>query len=146
MTLQTILIVEDDDAHAGIIERNLLRLGCKNPLKRFASGNAVLEFLEGQRDTTVQFALLLDINLPGLTGFQVMERLDENPALCAIPRILISTSDDPQDMSAAAKLNHLAYLIKPLDYKRILELIVGLDEAEKVDLPISSSPSPSQPS
>jgi CheY-like chemotaxis protein len=63
MTLQTILIVEDDDAHARIIERNLLRLGCKNPLKRFTSGNAVLEFLEGQRDTTVQFALLLSTTI-----------------------------------------------------------------------------------
>jgi CheY-like chemotaxis protein len=90
--------------------------------------------------------LYLDINLPGLTGFQVMERLDANPSLCAIPRIIISTSDDPQDMRAAAKLNHLAYLVKPLDYKQMLTLIVGLNEAENVDLPIASSPSLSQPS
>jgi CheY-like chemotaxis protein len=132
MTLRTIVIIEDDPAHARIIERMLSRLGLQNPLLRCATGNEALQLLESlvNNSSTAmakQYALLIDINLPGLNGFQVMEKLDANTALTGIPRIIISTSDEPYDVRQSEKFAHLAYLIKPLDYARIVELIKGLD-------------------
>ncbi|MDX2137901.1 MAG: response regulator [Chloroflexota bacterium] len=132
MTLRTIIIIEDDPAHARIVERMLSRLGLQNPLLRCASGNEALQLLESlAKDNSTNFAsqyvLLIDINLPGLNGFQVMEKLDSNSVLRFIPRIIISTSDEPLDISRSKDFAHLAYLIKPLDYARIVELIKELD-------------------
>jgi CheY-like chemotaxis protein len=131
MSSRTIVIIEDDPAHARIIERMMTRLGLTNPLLRCASGNEALEFfgnlLGNGQVSSNGYVLLIDINLPGLTGFQVMEKLDANATLKGIPRIIISTSDEPYDVRQSEKFAHLAYLIKPLDYARIVELIKALD-------------------
>jgi CheY-like chemotaxis protein len=132
MNERTILVVEDEPAHARILEKSLRRLGLIQPIVTLPNAAKALAYLQASGEYADQarperLLLILDLNLPGINGFDFLTTLDTLSELREIPRILVSTSDEPADLARSRDFVHLAYLVKPLDYARIAEIIRAVD-------------------
>ena len=124
----TIIMVEDDEGHARLIERNLRRAGVNNELHAFADGTAALEHLlgpDGTGEAHSQRALLvlLDLNLPGTDGRQVLEDIKAVPSLRPIPVIVFTTSADRRDIEACYRAGANSYIQKPVDLTTLLQAV-----------------------
>ena len=72
--------------------------------------------------------ILLDLNLPGLSGLDILKRIKEMPYLRFTPVILFSTSDDPTDVKACYEFGANAYITKPSGYNNLVECVRSLHE------------------
>ena len=118
-----VLIVEDDDGHARLIERNLRRACINNEILRFADGQQVLDFLfrrgEGrQREDFAPYLLLLDIRIPKIDGVEVLRQIKQDEELRKIPVIMLTTTDDPREVDACHRLGCSHYIVKPVEYDK----------------------------
>ncbi len=128
MSELVVLIAEDDDGHARLIERNLQRAGLANKLLRFRDGEEILNFLEhpGQpncRDLNQAYLLLLDIRMPKVEGTEVLRRIKNNSALRKMPVIMVTTTDDPREIDFCHDLGCNHYITKPVDYEKFVHVI-----------------------
>ena len=127
----TILIAEDDDAHAALIEKNLRRSGMEKPCHRLRDGQATLDFLmgseNGQREKgSYRYLLLLDINLPKVNGIDVLRRIKEHEELKKIPVLMLSTTDDPKEVETCHDIGCNFYLTKPTEPETFAQMIISL--------------------
>ena len=118
-----ILIVEDDDGHARLIEKNLRRASIKNEMLRFADGQQILDFLfrrgEGrQRKDFAPYLLLLDIRIPKIDGVEVLRQIKQDEELRKMPVIMLTTTDDPREVDACHRLGCSHYIVKPVEYEK----------------------------
>jgi CheY-like chemotaxis protein len=123
-----ILIVEDDDGHARLAERNLRRAGIKNKIVRFKDGQKILDFLfrkgEGPtRENQAGYLLLLDIRIPKIDGVEVLRQIKQDGELRKIPAIMLTTMDDPREVEACHKLGCSHYIVKPVEYDKFSEVL-----------------------
>lgn len=122
----TIIVVEDDDGHATLIERNLRRAGLNNPLLRFRDGQEAVDFFfdpSRSNESLREAVLLLDINMPRLDGIDVLRRLKANPQTALIPTIMLTTTDDPREIERCYQLGCNVYVTKPVEYESFIEAI-----------------------
>lgn len=118
----TILIVEDEPAHSRLVELNLRRAGMKNDIVIIDNGREALNLLlsEGAwqgKPRPHPLLVLLDLNMPGLSGYQVLETIKETPALRRIPVIILTTTDDPREAEKCYGLGCNIYITKPVKYE-----------------------------
>jgi CheY-like chemotaxis protein len=118
-----VLIVEDDDGHARLIEKNLRRASIKNEMLRFADGQQILDFLfrrgEGrQREDFTPYLLLLDIRIPKIDGVEVLRQIKKDEELRKIPVIMLTTTEDPLEIDACHRLGCSHYIVKPVEYDK----------------------------
>ena len=146
----TILIVEDDDGHAALITKNLKRAALDNPIVRFSSGDEALEFLytdvtSAQQDAGNGWLVLLDIRMPGTDGIEVLRRMKDHPTLRRLPVIMLSTTDDPQEVNLCYDLGCSSYIVKPVNYTKLSEavqrlgLFISLIEVPLPALPLEAA-------
>jgi len=126
-----ILIADDDDGHARLIEKNLTRAGLHNSIRRFNNGQAVLEYLfrrgnGEQRVEETPYLLLLDIRMPQVDGVEVLRQVKEDPELRKIPVIMLTTTDDPREVERCHAIGCASYIVKPVDYDKFAEAIKSL--------------------
>jgi CheY-like chemotaxis protein len=126
-----IFIVEDDDGHATLVERNLHRAGVLNPITRFHDGQEILDyfFVDGKVNVDVRgnaYMLLLDIRMPKVDGFEVLEKIKSDELLKRIPVIMLTTTDDPRDIERCHDLGCSNYVIKPVDYDKFILAVKNL--------------------
>jgi CheY-like chemotaxis protein len=127
-----ILVVEDEQAHAELIERNLKRAGVVNEQVWFRDGAAVLDFLrmkgEKKREPGRAYLVLLDIRMPGIDGVEVLRQVKQDPELRRIPVIMVTTTDDPREVERCHELGCNSYVTKPVDYQQFVEAVrrIGL--------------------
>ena len=120
----TILLVEDDPGHARLIERNLRRAHMTNEIITLRDGQTAVDYLFGEeRRPLLPLLMLLDLNLPGLSGFQVLERLKAERRTKHIPVICLTTTDNPQDIERCYALGCNVYITKPVAYAQFSESI-----------------------
>lgn len=117
----TIIMVEDDEGHARLIERNIRRAGVTNEIVPFADGTSALEYLLGPDGTGAHNArrallVLLDLNLPDTTGVAILEKLKSNPNLKRSPVVILTTTDDEREIQRCYDLGANVYITKPVDY------------------------------
>jgi CheY-like chemotaxis protein len=116
----TLLIAEDDDGHAELIQELLREVGVRNPLVRFRDGQEVLDFFERRaadlESTHSACLLLLDIRMPCVDGVEVLRRMKAHPTLKAIPVIMLTTTDDPREVQDCYELGCNCYITKPVDF------------------------------
>jgi CheY-like chemotaxis protein len=117
----TIVMVEDDDGHARLIERNIRRAGVNNEIVPFASGTEALDFLlgeDGSGEVSAERALLilLDLNLPDMTGVDILSKVKTNAHLKRSPVIILTTTDDQREIQRCYDLGANVYITKPVDY------------------------------
>lgn len=124
----TILIADDDEGHAGLIQRNLARAGIANPIVRFKDGQGVVDFLFRRgagphRESGLAYVLLLDIRMPRLDGTQVLEMLKADAELRKIPVVMVTTTDDPREVERCHELGCGSYVAKPVEYEAFVNAI-----------------------
>ena len=111
----TIVLVEDDPGHARLIEKNIRRAGVSNEITHFASGTAGLDYLMAHDGTPT--LVLLDLNLPDMSGTRILEELKSNAATRHIPVIVLTTTDDKVEIQKCYDLGCNVYITKPVDYE-----------------------------
>ena len=117
----TIVMVEDDEGHARLIERNIRRAGVNNEIVPFVTGGSALEFLlgpdgTGKINTGRQLLILLDLNLPDMTGVDILTEIKSNPHLKRSPVVVLTTTDDSREIQRCYDLGANVYITKPVDY------------------------------
>jgi len=138
-----ILIAEDDEGHAGLIRKNLVRAGIVNELLYFKDGQEIVDFLFQKGDgrklqPETAYILLLDIRMPKLDGVEVLAQVKADPKLRKIPVIMITTTDDPREVEKCHALGCSNYIAKPIEYEsfvnsiRQLGLFLAVVEVPKV--------------
>jgi CheY-like chemotaxis protein len=123
-----ILIAEDDDGHARLIEKNLTRAGLHNAIERFHNGQQILDFLfrrgSGRhRSSEAAYLLLLDIRMPQVDGVEVLRQVKEDPELRKMPVIMLTTTDDPREVERCHAFGCSTYIVKPVVYEKFAEAI-----------------------
>lgn len=118
----TIVMIEDDEGHARLIERNIRRAGVNNEIIPFANGTSALEYLLGPDGTGAVNArrallVLLDLNLPDTTGVAILEKLKSNPNLKRSPVVILTTTDDEREIQRCYDLGANVYITKPVNYE-----------------------------
>ena len=124
----SILLAEDDEGHASLVIKNLTRAGFKNDILHFKDGQEVLDFLllngEGpHRISGKYYLLLLDIRMPKVDGLDVLRQIRKDPELSKMPVIMVTTTDDPQEVNHCHELGCSIYVTKPVDYERFVDAI-----------------------
>jgi chemotaxis family two-component system response regulator Rcp1 len=124
-----ILLVEDNPADARLFAEALAEVNPAAHLAVASTGPAALALLPlGLPPTPAHPSLIvLDVNLPGLSGHQVLAALKLDPALRRIPVVMLSTSSAPQDIAAALDRHANAYLLKPPDLDAAVAAVAALD-------------------
>lgn len=122
-----IMMIEDDEGHARLIEKNIRRSGMVNPIDRCPDGTTALASLFGDGERGPAHArpalILLDLNLPDMTGADILKRIKENPSVRHIPVIVLTTTDDKLEIQRCYDLGCNAYLTKPLVDQRFANAI-----------------------
>lgn len=130
-TLPTILIADDDDGHAFLVEDNLRRGGINTTFLRFGDGQEVLDFLFGrttdpafQRDQP--YLLLLDIRMPKVDGVAVLQQIKADSELRRLPVIILTTTEDPREVDRCHALGCNIYIHKPVSFDAFANAIAQL--------------------
>lgn len=131
---QPILLVEDSPEDYEATLRALRRAGVKNPIYHCADGDEALDFLY-QRDTYHSPVLaprpgiiLLDLNLPGTDGREVLAELKQDPELKKIPVMVLTTSTDERDIEECYTAGANSYMQKPVNLEGFMRAIQRLTD------------------
>jgi two-component system response regulator len=125
-TKRIILLVEDDDADAELASRAFQRAEIKNPLLRARDGLEALDYLFARgkyaaRDPyDLPLFALLDLNIPKISGVEVLKAIRADQRTMHLPVIILSSSGEERDRMGAYKHFANSYIIKPLDYDQFV--------------------------
>ncbi|MEM9507762.1 MAG: response regulator [Cyanobacteria bacterium P01_E01_bin.35] len=126
---QPLLIIEDSDEDFAALARIISKTKISNPVYRCKDGEEALEFLyhEGEyADQTLAprpSLIVLDLNLPGTDGRQLLAEIKQNANLQTIPIVIFSTSSNPKDIDACYRYGISGYMVKPMDINRLHRLV-----------------------
>jgi two-component system, chemotaxis family, response regulator Rcp1 len=150
-----ILLIEDSRADAKIIERALREGDVSHRLTVIPDGRHALDYLFSVRDESVPTdrepdLILLDLNLPGMDGCQVLTRIKSDPFLRAIPVVILTTSNREEDIVQTYQAGANTYIPKPAEYPSYRELVATLrnywvDTALKVPHNLRRKPADGSP-
>ncbi|PPQ38506.1 Response regulator receiver domain-containing protein [Rhodoblastus acidophilus] len=120
----SIVMVEDDEGHARLIEKNIRRAGVSNEIVVFATGAAALDYLfDARRGSRAPCLILLDLNLPDMTGVEILTALKLNEATRLSPVIVLTTTDDKREIEKCYERGANVYITKPLNYDNFANAI-----------------------
>lgn len=122
-----ILLVEDDAVDVMNVQRAFQRAHIRNPLFVASDGEEALELLRRSSIPHGRRLVLLDLNLPRMNGIEFLKELRGDPALRTIPVVVLTTSADDRDKTAAFDLHVAGYLLKPVGLKSFVELMAVVD-------------------
>ncbi|CAN7445752.1 response regulator [Neorhizobium tomejilense] len=124
----TIVMIEDDEGHARLIEKNVRRAGVNNEIVPFTNGNAALDFIlgadrSGNSNQDRHLLILLDLNLPDMSGVDILEKVKSNPHSKRLPVVILTTTDDEREIQRCYDLGANVYITKPVDYDNFAHAI-----------------------
>ncbi|MCC8427648.1 response regulator [Reyranella aquatilis] len=127
----SIVMVEDDEGHARLIERNIRRAGVNNEIVAFKDGTSALAYLlgadgSGEESSARSLLILLDLNLPDMTGVDILAKVKSNPHLKRSPVIVLTTTDDQREIKRCYDLGANVYITKPVNYESFANAIQQL--------------------
>ena len=123
-----IVMIEDDEGHARLIERNIRRSGVNNEIKPFSDGTSAMNYLLGKDGSGLAhkghaLLLLLDLNLPDMSGIEILRQVKENKYLKSTPVVVLTTTDDSQEIKRCYELGCNVYITKPVNYESFAHAI-----------------------
>jgi CheY-like chemotaxis protein len=115
----TILLIEDGPGHAKLIEKNVRRAGVANEIRHLADGTSALAYLfdRGELPKGDPFLVLLDLNLPDMSGTEILGRIKADAVLKRTPVIVLTTTDDKLEIERCYDLGCNVYITKPVEYE-----------------------------
>jgi CheY-like chemotaxis protein len=127
----TIIMVEDDEGHARLIEKNIRRAGVANEIVPFTNGTDAIAYLMGPDGSGLvnkgrQLLVLLDLNLPDMTGIDILEKVKGNEHTRRSPVVVLTTTDDQREIQRCYDLGANVYITKPVDYEGFANAIKQL--------------------
>ncbi|OIO73106.1 MAG: hypothetical protein AUJ57_05060 [Zetaproteobacteria bacterium CG1_02_53_45] len=127
----TIIMAEDEEGHAKLTQKNLQRAGIHNPMQWCKNGKDALDFILGRNafegdPHTHDVLLLLDLNMPLLDGYQVLEKLKSDSQTKHIPVIILTTTDDDREVRRCYEMGCNIYITKPVNYAEFSNAIKEL--------------------
>lgn len=131
---QPILLVEDSQEDLVMTERNLRAAGLMNPILHYENGDDALEFLKERRGNKKHSSvplpgiILLDLNLPGTDGRDVLSEIKQDDRLKLIPVIVVTTSSDDRDIHSCYALGANGYIQKPLGFEGLMKAMARLKD------------------
>ena len=122
-----IVMIEDDEGHARLIEKNIRRAGILNDIRHFTDGTTALAFLFDAADGPAKSGpalILLDLNLPDMSGTDILQRIKaEGSALKRTPVVVLTTTDDKVEIQRCYDLGCNVYITKPVNYESFAQAI-----------------------
>jgi CheY-like chemotaxis protein len=126
-----ILLVEDDPGDVVMTREAFQDYKIHNQLHVVNDGAEAMAFLrqEGEfADRPRPDLVLLDLNLPRMDGREVLEAIKSDPELASIPVVVLTTSENEDDVLRSYSLHANAYVTKPVDFERFIEVVRQIDE------------------
>ncbi len=129
-----LLVAEDSDEDFEVLQLLMQQMDVRNPIYRCTNGDKVLDFLYKKGDyensTTAPrpCVILLDLNLPGTDGRDVLEQLKQDQELKEIPIVVFTTSSNPKDVEFCYQKGANGYLIKPVDSSELEKTVQAFVE------------------
>jgi len=114
-----VFLVEDSHSDVVLTKAILKTRNIRLNLEVFRDGSELLEFFEGPGSVELPDLILLDYNLPKVSGVEVLKYLHEKPSLSKIPVVMVTGSEAESDRMASAELGAMSYMIKPLDEQKL---------------------------
>jgi len=127
-----IMLVEDDDGHRLLIRENLRAGGIVNEIIEMRDGQQAMDYLfrRGQYQDPVKSPrpglILLDIKMPKLDGFAVIEKVKADPELRLLPILMLTSTDDQAEVNRCYTLGVNSYVVKPVRYEEFQEQVKAL--------------------
>ncbi|KQO08037.1 response regulator [Sphingomonas sp. Leaf242] len=122
-----IVMIEDDEGHARLIEKNIRRAGILNDIRHFTDGTSALDFLFNAADGPAKSGpamILLDLNLPDMSGTDILARIKaEGSPLKRTPVVVLTTTDDKVEIERCYDLGCNVYITKPVNYESFAQAI-----------------------
>ena len=116
-----IIMIEDDEGHARLIEKNIRRAGIFNDLKHFLNGTSALDYLFNHSDGPAHNGpalILLDLNLPDMSGIDILGKIKaEGSPLRRTPVVVLTTTDDKVEIDRCYDMGANVYITKPVNYE-----------------------------
>jgi CheY-like chemotaxis protein len=134
MTLphHTVLLVEDNTTDALMVQRAFKKANLQYPVQVVDDGDKAVAYLSGSdpfhdRDQyPFPVLLLLDLKLPRRSGLEVLEWLKRQPMIKRLPVVVLTSSKENTDINRAYDLGANSYLVKPVDFDPLLEMVKRL--------------------
>lgn len=123
-----ILLVDDDVVDVMNVRRAFERGHITNPLWTAVDGIEGLALLRSGKIPAERRVVLLDINMPRMSGLEMLREMRADPALQMIPVVMLTTSNDDRDLIEAYRLNVAGYLLKPVTFVAFVELMTAMNQ------------------
>ncbi|WP_292051041.1 MULTISPECIES: response regulator [unclassified Brevundimonas] len=112
-----IVMIEDDHGHAKLIEKNIRRANIANDIVHFDNGGDGVDYLlsdEVRNHSSI--LILLDLNLPDMSGVDILQKVKGDEVLRRAPVVILTTTDDRNEIQNCYDLGCNVYITKPVDY------------------------------
>jgi CheY-like chemotaxis protein len=119
-----VLLVEDNPDHALLTKRSLERDARIDAVDVREDVPGALDYLEAAR-SSLPDVILVDLKLPGLSGFDLLDRIQADPVICEVPVVILSTSAREREVTQGIERGARAFLTKPLRVEELLERVFG---------------------
>ena len=120
------VMIEDDAGHARLIEKNIRRAGISNDIKHFLDGTSALDYLFNDASGPSHGGpalVLLDLNLPDMSGTSILEKIKQDDKLHRTPVVVLTTTDDKVEIQRCYYLGCNVYITKPVNYESFADAI-----------------------
>ncbi|MGK6324538.1 response regulator [Sphingomonas sp. DT-51] len=122
-----IVMIEDDEGHARLIEKNIRRAGILNEIRHFTDGTSALDYIFNDPvgpALSGPALILLDLNLPDMSGTDILTRIknDDGPVK-RTPVVVLTTTDDSREIQRCYDLGANVYITKPVNYESFAQAI-----------------------
>jgi CheY-like chemotaxis protein len=127
-----VLYAEDEENDVFLMQRAFRKAGVSNPLQTASDGADAIHYLQGAGDYAdrerfpLPCLVLLDLNLPRNSGLEVLKWIREQPELKHLPVVILTSSNQHRDITAAYQLGANGYLVKPPSSEKLIELVSTL--------------------
>jgi len=127
-----ILLVEDNPSDVALTQRALRKARIGNEIIVAENGQIALDYLfgssahDGMVKSGLPTVILLDLNLPKVPGLEVLRRIREDPRTHRQPVVILSTSNEPDDVSAGYDLGVNSYITKPVNFTQFAQVVEQL--------------------
>ncbi len=128
-----LLLVDDNDDDVQLVGRAFTQARILNPLRVVRSGEEALEYLGGtgryaeRAGHALPAIVLLDLKMPGMSGFDVLRWIRGQPSINRLRVVVLTSSQDIRDVNAAYRLGANSFLVKPIDFERLVEISQALN-------------------